>query len=132
MAVETPHHPPGSAETGDPRGDFHTPATEPAHRVGLRQTTRRGFATAAFALATWGTLVFWWYPFGMALTGTAIVFCLVALAMGIRAGKDGEHLALYALLIALTGHGLAWTSYRFMMTAFEGQPGWWWLPVKLY
>ena len=128
MAVETPQPPSPSATAGD----HQTPAAALALKMGLRQTTRRGFATAAFALAVWGTMVFWWYPFGMALTGTAIVFALIALMLGIRAGKDGEHLALYALAIALTGHGLAWTVYRFMMTAFEGQPGWWWLPVKLY
>jgi hypothetical protein len=112
MAVETPHAPP-------PRSP-------------LTATTRRGVATAAFCLACWGTLVFWWYPFGLAITGMGLILATVAMLMGVRAGKDGEHLAAYALAIGLAGQSLGWASYRFMMTAFEGQPGWHWLPVKLY
>ncbi len=123
MAVETPLHPPGSHTATDRR-------VPPAHPV-LGQTTRRGLATAAFALGLWGTLVFWWYPFGMAITGMALIFGLISLAMGVRGGKDGENLALYGVGLALTGQGLAWTSYRFMMLAFEGQAGWSWLPFKL-
>ena len=118
MAVETPHHAPAGHAAG--------PITP------LTATTRRGFATAAFCLGLWGTLVFWWYPFGLAITGAALVFGLIALALNIRAGKDGENLALYGVGLALTGQGLAWGSYRFMMLAFEGQPGWDWFPFKLY
>ena len=106
----------------------------PPHPVALTPltaTTRRGIATASFCLGLWGTLVFWWYPFGMAITGMALVLGLLSLALGIRAGKDGENLALYGVGLALTGQGLAWASYRFMVLAFEGQPGWEWLPVKL-
>jgi hypothetical protein len=108
------------------------PPTTPPALTPATATTRRGFATAAFCLACWGTAVFWWYPFGMAITGVALVFSAIALALNIRAGKDGEHLALYAVGVALTGQGLAWASYRFMMLAFEGQPGFEWLPINIY
>ncbi len=118
MAVETPHQTPAG-----PAAVAITPLTA---------TTRRGVATASFCLGLWGTLVFWWYPFGMAITGMALVLGLIALAMGIKAGKDGENLALYGVGLAVVGQGLAWGSYRFMMLAFEGQPGWDWFPYKLY
>ena len=108
-----------------------TPPAPPPVLTPLTHTTRRGIATASFALGLWGTLVFWWYPFGLAVTGVALVLGLFSLAMGIRAGKDGENLALYGVGLALVGQGLAWASYRFMMLAFEGQTGLDWLPIKI-
>lgn len=99
MAIEAPHKP--------------TP---------LAATTRRGFATASFSFGVWGMLVFWWYPFGMAIAALGVVFGVISLLFGIRAGKDGENLAAYGVVFGLIGVSLAIGVYRFVQTAFEGAP----------
>ena len=53
------------------------PSNEP-----VRMTTRRGIATASFALGLWGTLVFWWYPFRLFIASFGLVIGLIALACG--------------------------------------------------
>jgi hypothetical protein len=88
-------------------------------------TTRRGIATASFALALWGSLVFWWYPFGMAIAGLGVVFGVIALALGYKArvgGPVGENLALVGVVTGTIGVSLAVAVYRFMQLAFEGAP----------
>jgi hypothetical protein len=83
-------------------------------------TTKRGFATASFSLGLWGLMVFWWYPFGMTIAGMGVLFGVVTLALGIRAGKDGENLALLGIFLGSTSISFAIGAYRFMQLAFEG------------
>jgi hypothetical protein len=101
----------------------HSPPPPPSTPV--HYTTRRGIATASFSLATWGTLVFWWYPFGMMIASLGVAFGLIALAMGFKArvdGRYGENLAAVGVVIGSIGVGAAVTVYRFMQLAFEGAP----------
>ena len=88
----------------------------------ITHTTKRGFATASFCLGLWGTLTFWWYPFGLCLGALATLFALISIVMGWRAGKEGQHLAWLGLFFGSTAVGLAITAYRFMQMAFEGTP----------
>lgn len=98
-----------------------TPAVpSPSKLNPVTHTTRRGFATASFCLGLWGTLTFWWYPFGLCVATVGLVFALISIVMGWRGGKDGEHLAWLGLFFGLTGQGLAFASYRFVQIAFEG------------
>ncbi len=83
-------------------------------------TTRRGLATASFTLGFWGTITFWWYPFGLSVASVGLLLGLITLAMGIRAGKDGENLAMLGVFFSATAIGLATAAYRFMQLAFEG------------
>ncbi|MCU0702390.1 MAG: hypothetical protein MUF18_00155 [Fimbriiglobus sp.] len=98
-----------------------TPATPPK-LTPLKSTTKRGFATSSFVLGIWGTLTFWWYPFGLCVASVATLFALISIAMGWRAGKDGEHLAWLGLLFGVSGAGAAVGSYRFVQLAFEESP----------
>jgi hypothetical protein len=98
-----------SGNTTQPR---LTPATS---------TTKRGIATASFTLGLWGLLVFWWYPFGMLMASVGIICGIVTQLMGIRAGKDGENLALVGIFLGCCSLGFAIGSYRFMQMAFENQ-----------
>jgi len=97
----------------------HT-APAPIKVTPVTHTTQRGFATASFCLALWGTLVFWWYPFGITVAGLGVTFGLISILMGWRAGKDGTHLAWYAVFLGGFGASLAVFSYRFVQQAFEG------------
>lgn len=108
------------------------PLPTPPGLTPITATTKRGFATASFSFGLWGTLVFWWYPFGMAIAALGVVFGLISLALGIKAGKDGENLALYGVGLGVVGVSLAVAIYRFMMVAFEGTTGWEWLAFNLY
>lgn len=93
-------------------------------------TTRRGLATASFCLGFWGTLTFWWYPFGLMIASVGLFLGVVTTLMGVRAGKDGEHLALLGIGFSFAGINLAIVAYRFMQLAFEeGIPFNW--PPKL-
>jgi len=83
-------------------------------------TTRRGLATASFSFALWGLLVFWWYPFGLTLAVIGVVLGAITWAMGIRAGKDGEHLAIGGVLIGACTIGAAFLIHRGMQMFFEG------------
>ena len=85
-----------------------------------QMTTRRGLATVSFSLAIWGLLVFWWYPFGLCLGVLAIIIGSITWGMGIRAGKDGEHLAIGGVLIGSCTVGAALGIYRVMQILFEG------------
>lgn len=83
-------------------------------------TTRRGLATASFCLGFWGTITFWWYPFGLMVATVGLILGLVTLAMGIRAGKDGENLGALGVFFSATAITMAIAAYRFMQFAFEG------------
>ena len=96
-----------------------TPAPPPKVTP-LKHTTQRGFATASFCLGLWGTLTFWWYPFGLATAILATTMALISIVMGWRAGKDGQHLAWLGAFFGATGIGLAIGAYRFVQLAFSG------------
>lgn len=60
-----------------------TPAAPPPTMPRFSHTTKRGFAAASFCLGLWGTLTFWWYPFGLvaaAIGFTLAVFSLAAVS----------------------------------------------------
>ena len=75
---------------------------------------------SSFCLALWGTLTFWWYPFGILIASLGATFALICIVMGWRGGKDGTHLAWYSILLAGFGISLAVFSYRFVQFAFDG------------
>ncbi len=85
-----------------------------------QSTTRRGIATVAFSFSMWGLLVFWWYPFGLCLGIIAVILGSITWGLGVRAGKDGEHLSIGAVLIGSTVIGLALMIQRGMQFFFEG------------
>ncbi len=85
-------------------------------------TTKRGLATASLSFGLWGSLVFFWYPFGFMIASLGIVFALISIVMGYRAGDKGEHLAWLGLFFGLVGTGSSVAAYRFMQVAFEGAP----------
>ena len=101
----------------------------PVKLTPVTYTTRRGFATASCALGVWGLLVCWWYPFGMVIASFGVLFGVVSVALGIRAGKDGEHLALAGIGFGSVAVGLAIGMYRFMQLAFEGGITAPWMPA---
>ena len=72
----------------------HAPAVTP-----VTWTTRRGIATWSFCIGLWTTLVFWWYPYSVFAALTGLILGLLSLAMGWRAGKDGDTLDIYIDLI---------------------------------
>jgi hypothetical protein len=77
-------------------------------------------ATASFCLGLWGDLVFWWYPFGICIATMGLIFGLISLGLGIRAGRDGENLALGGVLLSLNAIIMALIVYRGMQFFFEG------------
>jgi hypothetical protein len=86
-------------------------------------TTRRGLATASFALGLWGLLVFWWYPFGMAIAAVGLVLGLISLAMRVRVpsgGGRGEPLEVAGVATSVLAITVALLVYRFVQVAFEG------------
>ena len=111
--------------------DHHpTPAATAPKLTPATHTTRRGIATASFCLGLWSSLTFWWYPFGILIATISIVFALLSIAKGWRAGKDGEHLAWLGLFFGLNGATMAVLCYRFVQMSYEGilPPG---LPIPL-
>ena len=100
--------------------DHPAPPAPPPKLTPLTHTTQRGFATSSFCLGFWGTLTFWWYPFGLAVAALGLLFALISIVMGWRAGKDGQHLAWLGAFFGATGIGLAIGAYRFVQLAFEG------------
>jgi len=100
--------------------DHPTPVVVPTPLTPATWTTRRAIATASFCLGLWGTLVFAMYPFGLAVSGIAVLLALISIVLGWRAGKDGEHLAWLGLLFGSIGFGLAISAYRFVQLFFEG------------
>jgi hypothetical protein len=107
--VETSHQSP--PPPAPPTRPFCTP---------VMATTRRGIATGSFAIGMWGLLVFWWYPFGMSLAVVGLILGIISVALGIRGGKDGEHIAWMGIVFSSIGIGLAIGLYRFVQYAFEG------------
>lgn len=97
------------------------PASQPK-TTPLKSTTKRGVAAASFCLGLWGALTFWWYPFGLAAACIGSTLAVIAIVMGWRAGKDGEHLAWLGLFFGLVGSGAAVGAYRYAQLAFEGSP----------
>jgi len=104
-----------------------SPPQSPPDVTPVTYTTRRGIATASFALAMWGSLVFWWYPFGMTLCAVGLVLGIISVVMGYRVKTDvtGEPLAWAGIGFSTIGLSLGVAAYRFMQMAFEGSPPFW-------
>ena len=100
----------------------HSPAAAlaPQKVTPITHTTRRAIAVSSLTLGVWGCLVFWWYPFGIMIASTATAMALLSIAMGWRAGKEGQHLAWLGLFFGGSGAGMAVASYRFMQFVFDG------------
>lgn len=98
-----------------------SPAPQPK-LTPLKSTTKRGLATASFCLGLWGTLTFWWYPFGLAVAGVGLTLAVIAIVMGWRAGKEGQHLAWLGAFFGASGVGAAISAYRYVQLAFEEAP----------
>ena len=96
------------------------PPAPPPKLTPLKSTTKRGFAASSFCLGFWGTLTFWWYPFGLMVASLGLLFAVISIVMGWRAGKDGEHLAWLGAFFGATGIGLAISAYRLVQFVFEG------------
>ena len=94
-----------------------TPASVSSAKTG---TTLRGMAAASFCLGCWGSLTFWWYPFGLCIAIIALILGLITLALGVRAGRHGENLALGGVLLSLNAIGMAAVVFRGMQFFFEG------------
>lgn len=86
----------------------------------LKHTTLRAMATASFSLGFWGLCTFWWYPLGISLAFVGVCLGLFTLAIGVRAGRDGENLAILGVACGSISIGLGIAIYRFMQMAFEG------------
>ena len=98
-----------------------TTATPILHHSSAKHgTTLRGMATASLCLGLWSNLVFWWYPFGLLVAVVAVVLGLFTLAIGVRAGRDGENLALGGVILGANAFFMAATVYRGMQFFFEG------------
>ncbi len=100
----------------------HSPApvAVPQKITPITHTTRRAIAVSSMTLGVWSVLVFWWYPFGLFMGSAAAGMAMLCIALGWRAGKEGQHLAWFGLLFGGSGAGMAFTSYRFMQLVFEG------------
>lgn len=97
-----------------------TPTAAAPAETPVLHTTRRGIATASFCLGLWGSLTFWWFPFGMWLGIIAFVLGTVANWRGWRAESNGDSLALAGQVL---GGMAATTSYaccRIVQYYFEG------------
>jgi hypothetical protein len=92
----------------------------PIRETNVLWTTSRAVATSSFCLGFWGMLVFWWYPFGLAVSTIALMLGGLSIFMGWRSGDRGFHLAWLGVFFGLTGQGLAIGAYRFPQLAFEG------------
>jgi len=99
----------------------HSPAAASAIQktTPITHTTRRAIATASMCLGIWSCLVFWWYPFGLLIGSVASAMAMACIALGWRAGKEGQHLAWFGLFYGGSGAGMAVASYRFMQYVFE-------------
>ena len=85
-----------------------------------RHTTIRGMATASFSLGFWGLCTFWWYPLGISFAFVGVCLGLLTLALGVRAGRDGENLAILGVACGTISISLGIAIFRFMQMAFEG------------
>jgi hypothetical protein len=112
-----------------------SPPQSPFGVTPVTYTTRRGIATASFALGMWGSLVFWWYPFGMCLCSVGLVLGIISVIMGYRVKADvtGEPLAWAGIGFSSLGLSLGVAVYRFMQMAFEGSPPFWfaWFDITI-
>ncbi|QEL15361.1 hypothetical protein [Limnoglobus roseus] len=108
--------------------DVPTPATiEPvAHgETPLAFTTRRGLATASFSLGLWGSLTFWWFPFGMWVGLIALGIGTVAQLMGWRANSNRDSLATVGQVLGAMAATTAYTCCRVMQYFFENYTPTW-------
>ena len=102
---------------------METPPPTPPSQTPVTYTTRRGIATASFALGLWGLLVFWWYPFGMMLATVGLVLGVISLAFGVRVpsgGGRGEPLGVAGVGTSALALTMGVLVYRFVQVAFEG------------
>jgi hypothetical protein len=65
----------------------------------------RGLAVASFGMSFFGSLVFWWIPFGFLLCGAATTLGVIAFALGVRTKERGLYFILGA--IGLSGAAAA-------------------------
>lgn len=103
-------------------------ATEPPttlDETSVRYTTRRGIATASFSLGLWGSLTFWWFPFGMWVGLIALTLGTVANLKGWRANSQKDSLATVGQVLGAMAATACYTCYRIMQYYFEGYtPNW--------
>ena len=97
-----------------------TPPIVKIHPIHNGSTTQRGMATASLCLGLWGFFTFWMYPFGFLIANIAIGLGVISVLLGIRAGREGEHLAWWGIFFGACGAGAAFTVYRFFQLAFDG------------
>ncbi|OWK36190.1 hypothetical protein [Fimbriiglobus ruber] len=102
-----------------PVTDAH-PNSPAVPAVAAQSTTKRGFAAASLSLALWGSLVFWWYPFGFALATTGVILGVISVCLGFRSGRYGENLAWAGIAIGTVGCSMAVAIYRFQQLALDG------------
>jgi hypothetical protein len=101
-----------------------TTATTPRD-TSVLLTTPRGLATASFCLGMWGSLTFWWYPFGMWVGMIALLLGTLANVLSWRVTSHGEGLAKIGMALGSLAIGGAYTSYRVMQMFFEkSSPTW--------
>jgi hypothetical protein len=81
-------------------------------------TTRRAIATWSFCIGLWSTAVFWWYPYSVFVATMGLILGMVSLAMGWKAGKDGENLAIGGVLLCGNTLALTVAVYRGMQVFF--------------
>lgn len=97
----------------------------PAPETPVVNTTRRGIATAAFTLGLWGSLTFWWFPFGMWVGLIALTLGTVANLRGWRANSNGDSLATAGQVLGGMAAAACYTCYRVMQYYFENYtPNW--------
>ncbi len=95
------------------------PAAPPAETPVI-YTTRRGIATASFCLGLWGSLTFWWFPFGMWLGLIALALGTFANWRGWRAESNGDSLACAGQILGALAATASYTCCRIFQYYFEG------------
>jgi hypothetical protein len=99
--------------------------TEVAPETPVVFTTRRGIATASFCLGLWGSLTFWWFPFGMWVGLIALGLGTYANVRGWRANTQSDSLATIGMVLGGLAIGACYTSYRVMQVFFDqATPTW--------
>ena len=82
--------------------------------------TLRGIALASVSLGFFGSMVFWWYPFGMMLCTVGLVLGLFGLVMNLRVGLDGHRLPAVGAALSASGLTVALLVWRGMQILVGG------------